>query len=61
MSENLNFIGPQIDGTQYEKILDLIESGKKEGATLVAGGAKERGIIIQLVNFKTFEVLKSQS
>ena len=37
------FSGPQIDGTQYEKILDLIESGKKEGATLVAGGDKVEG------------------
>ena len=43
LSENKNFLGPQIDGTQYEKILDLIESGKKEGATLVAGGAKVDG------------------
>ena len=35
--------GPQIDGDQYGKILDLIESGKKEGATLVAGGDKVEG------------------
>jgi len=30
--------GPQIDGEQFNKILDLIESGKKEGATLNCGG-----------------------
>ena len=35
--------GPQIDGEQHSKILDLIESGKKEGATLVAGGDKVDG------------------
>jgi len=35
--------GPQIDGTQHEKILDLIESGKAEGATCVAGGEKMEG------------------
>ena len=36
-------LGPQIDGTQHEKILDLIESGKAEGATCVAGGEKMEG------------------
>lgn len=30
--------GPQIDKTQQQKILDLIESGKKQGARLVCGG-----------------------
>lgn len=30
--------GPQIDKEQYNKILDLIESGKKEGAKLECGG-----------------------
>lgn len=30
--------GPQIDGEQYNKIMDLIESGKKEGANLQYGG-----------------------
>lgn len=30
--------GPQIDETQQKKILDLIETGKKQGAKLVAGG-----------------------
>jgi len=35
--------GPQIDDTQTKKILDLIESGKKEGAKLVAGGKRVSG------------------
>ena len=30
--------GPQIDGTQMNKILGFIESGKKEGAKLLTGG-----------------------
>lgn len=30
--------GPQIDQTQQKKILGLIETGKKQGAKLVAGG-----------------------
>jgi len=34
--------GPQIDGTQLEKILQYIELGKKEGAQLVCGG-KQHG------------------
>ncbi|XP_075067084.1 aldehyde dehydrogenase 1A1 [Mixophyes fleayi] len=31
--------GPQIDKEQYDRILDLIESGKKEGAKLECGGS----------------------
>ncbi|PON73316.1 Succinylglutamate-semialdehyde dehydrogenase [Parasponia andersonii] len=30
--------GPQVDKTQFEKILSYIEHGKKEGATLLTGG-----------------------
>ena len=33
-----NHIGPVVSKIQYEKILDLIQSGIDEGATLVAGG-----------------------
>ena len=40
---NDEILGPQIDGEQFEKILSLIESGKQEGATLVAGGDKVEG------------------
>ncbi len=32
--------GPQIDATQTAKILELIESGKKEGARAVTGGRR---------------------
>ncbi|XP_073908147.1 aldehyde dehydrogenase 1A1-like isoform X2 [Castor canadensis] len=41
--------GPQIDKEQYNKILDLIESGKKEGATLECGGGPwgNKGYFVQ--------------
>jgi len=41
--------GPQIDGEQMNKILGLIESGKKEGATLATGGARvgNKGFFVQ--------------
>ncbi|XP_034536462.1 aldehyde dehydrogenase family 1 member A3 [Notolabrus celidotus] len=41
--------GPQIDRQQFDKIMDLIASGKKEGARLEHGGAAvdEKGIFIQ--------------
>lgn len=32
--------GPQIDEEQFNKVLDLIESGKKEGAKLETGGSR---------------------
>jgi len=41
--------GPQIDQTQFQKILGLIESGIQEGASLKCGGGKaeDRGYFIQ--------------
>ena len=41
--------GPQVNEEQFKKILDLIESGKKEGATLECGGSRigSRGYFIQ--------------
>lgn len=36
--------GPQVDQEQLTKILSLIESGKKEGAKLVAGGNRYAGL-----------------
>nr|KAF6399106.1 aldehyde dehydrogenase 1 family member A3 [Molossus molossus] len=41
--------GPQIDQHQFDKILDLIESGKKEGAKLECGGSamEDRGLFIK--------------
>ncbi|XP_046667671.1 aldehyde dehydrogenase, mitochondrial [Homalodisca vitripennis] len=42
-------LGPVVDGEQHSKILDFIESGKKEGARLVAGGNRvgDKGFFIQ--------------
>ena len=37
-SKNGDHIGPVISKKQYDKIIDLIQSGIKEGATIVAGG-----------------------
>lgn len=36
--------GPQVDAEQMQKILGLIESGKREGAQLVAGGKRYDGL-----------------
>ena len=38
-----NHIGPVVSKIQYEKILDLIQSGIDEGATLAAGGPELPG------------------
>ncbi|KAL7839303.1 hypothetical protein SRHO_G00259610 [Serrasalmus rhombeus] len=41
--------GPQIDRKQYDKILELIESGRREGARLECGGVPwgQKGLYIQ--------------
>ncbi len=41
--------GPQVDKTQFEKILDLIESGKNQGARCVTGGERfgQKGFFIK--------------
>ncbi|XP_010009261.1 PREDICTED: retinal dehydrogenase 1 isoform X2 [Nestor notabilis] len=41
--------GPQIDKEQFQKVLELIESGKKEGAKLECGGGPwgDKGYFIQ--------------
>lgn len=41
--------GPQIDKTQFDKILGLIECGKKEGANMTCGGGRDgdKGYFIQ--------------
>lgn len=41
--------GPQVDGEQMNKILDLIGSGKKEGAKLLTGGSRHgnEGFFVQ--------------
>ncbi|XP_056448881.1 aldehyde dehydrogenase 1A1-like [Gadus chalcogrammus] len=41
--------GPQIDRKQFDKILELVESGRREGATLECGGDPwgQQGLFIQ--------------
>lgn len=41
--------GPQIDEIQFDKVMDLIESGRKEGARLQCGGERfgDRGYFIK--------------
>lgn len=36
--------GPQVDKEQFNKILSMIETGKQQGAKLVAGGNKYQGL-----------------
>ena len=50
---HVGFFPQQIDETQMNKILDLIESGKKEGATLQCGGSKkgDKGYFIESTVF----------
>ena len=38
------FQGPQVTKTQYEKVLNYIESGKSEGATLACGGEAHKDV-----------------
>ncbi|XP_023578729.1 retinal dehydrogenase 1-like isoform X2 [Octodon degus] len=47
--------GPQIDKEQYNKILELIESGKKQGAKLECGGGPwgNKGYFIQPTVFSS--------
>lgn len=41
--------GPQVDQTQFDKVMTYIDSGRNEGATLACGGERvgERGYFIQ--------------
>ncbi|XP_017786870.1 PREDICTED: aldehyde dehydrogenase, mitochondrial [Nicrophorus vespilloides] len=41
--------GPQIDGTQLNKILELIQSGVKDGASLLTGGQRfgDKGFFVE--------------
>jgi aldehyde dehydrogenase (NAD+) len=41
--------GPQVDGVQFDKVMSYIESGKKDGAKLVAGGNRsgDRGFFVE--------------
>ncbi|PTD12880.1 Aldehyde dehydrogenase [Fusarium culmorum] len=40
--DKTTYQGPQVSKVQYERILEYIEIGKKEGATLAAGGGPSR-------------------
>ena len=42
--------GPQVDKEQFEKILGMINAGKKEGAKLATGGGRalDKGYFIQV-------------
>lgn len=42
--EDDTFQGPQITSAQYDRILGYIETGKNEGASLVAGGAPYKNV-----------------
>jgi len=46
--------GPQVDKDQMTKILELIESGKKDGAVLCCGGKRhgEKGFFVEPTVFK---------
>ena len=41
--------GPQVDQTQFDKVMDYIESGQREGAKLLCGGSRvgHRGYFIE--------------
>ncbi|CAO3691190.1 unnamed protein product [Umbelopsis ramanniana] len=39
-TEDSTFHGPQVSKTQYDRIMEYIESGKKEGATVTLGGER---------------------
>ncbi len=49
--------GPQIDKTQFDKIMDYIELGKKEGATCATGGKRvgSKGFFIEPTVFTSVE------
>jgi aldehyde dehydrogenase (NAD+) len=38
------FQGPQVTKTQFERVLSYIDSGKKEGATLLSGGEPHKDV-----------------
>jgi aldehyde dehydrogenase (NAD(P)+) len=38
------FQGPQVTKAQYDRVLSYIEAGKKEGATLAAGGVPHKNV-----------------
>ena len=43
-SDKVAYIGPIICKSQYDKVLNYIESGKQEGATLLCGGGRPENV-----------------
>eukprot|EP00960_Hanusia_phi_P077971 768762-Hanusia_phi.AAC.2 len=43
-SDKVAYIGPIICKTQYDKVLQYVESGKQEGASLLCGGGRPKGV-----------------
>ena len=54
--------GPQVDKTQFERVLSYIELGKTEGATLLTGGRRcgDKGYYIEPTIFTDVKVNKSR-
>ena len=51
--------GPQVDKEQFDKILAMIDAGKREGAKLATGGCRalEKGYFIQVYLFRKYAFL----
>jgi len=49
--------GPQVDATQFDKVMSYIDSGRQQGAKLVCGGSRvgDRGYFIQPTVFADVE------
>ncbi|WVO18225.1 hypothetical protein L204_105933 [Cryptococcus depauperatus] len=47
--ESTTYQGPQVSQTQCDRIMDYVESGKQEGATVIAGGKRhgQRGYFME--------------
>ncbi len=47
MSPN-TFLGPLADKSQYDRVIDFLEEGKKEGAEILTGGTRkgDKGLVI---------------
>lgn len=50
--EESTYQGPQISQTQYDRIMNYVECGKQEGATVITGGKRhgKKGYFIEPVS-----------
>lgn len=48
--------GPQVSKLQYERVMEYVEKGKKEGAKLVLGGTSPNANFVSPTVFKDVEV-----